>query len=88
MMQFFKSITVHALKEQAKAWHWLLLALTLLYGSLLTYYVMHSEDAEMRDDLITYANTIERSIDWRPFENVLNNNPNNITQSDFSMYSK
>ena len=84
MMQFFKSITLHALKEQAKAWHWLLLALTLLVGSLLTYYVMYSEDAEMRDDLITYANTIERSIDWRPFENVLNTNPNNITQSDLS----
>ena len=38
----------------------------------------------MRDGLITYANTIERSIDWRPFENVLNTNPNNITQSDLS----
>ena len=45
---------------------------------------MHSEDAEMRDDLITYTNTIERSIDWRPFENVLNTNPNNITPSDLS----
>ena len=45
---------------------------------------MYSEYAEMRDDLITYANTIERSIDWRPFENVLNINPNNITQSDLS----
>ena len=84
MMQFFKSITLRALQEQAKAWHWLLLALTLLVGSSLTYYVIHSEDAEMRDDLITYANTIERSIDWRPFENVLNTNPNNITQSDLS----
>lgn len=84
MMQFFKSITLRALQKQAKAWHWLLLALTLLIGSLLTCYVMHSEDAEMRDDLITYANTIERSIDWRPFENVLNTNPNNITQSDLS----
>ena len=84
MMQLFKSITLLALQKQAKAWHWLLLALTLLVGSLLTYYVMHSEDAEMRDDLITYANTIERSIDWRPFENVLNTNPNNITQSDLS----
>ena len=60
MMRFFKSITLRALQEQAKAWHWLLLALTLLVGSLLTYYVMQSEDAEMRDNLITYANTIER----------------------------
>lgn len=84
MMRFLKSITLRTLQEQAKAWHWLLLALTLLVGSLLTYYVMHSEDAEMRDSLITYANTIERSIDWRPFENVLNTNPNNITPTDLS----
>ena len=84
MMQFFKSITLRALQKQAKAQHWLLLVLTLLVGSLLTYYVMYSEDAEMRNELIIYANTIERSIDWRPFENVLNTNPNNITQSDLS----
>ncbi len=81
-MQLLKSMTLRNLQEQAKTWHWLLLALTLLVGSMLTYYVMQSEDAEMRDGLITYANTIERSIDWRPFENVLNTNPNNITQAD------
>jgi diguanylate cyclase (GGDEF)-like protein len=84
MMQLFKSITLRNLQEQAKTWHWLLLALTLLIGSILTYYVMRSEDTEMRDGLITYANTIERSIDWRPFENVLNTNPNNITQADLN----
>ncbi len=84
MMQLFKSITLRNLQEQAKTWHWLLLALTLLIGSILTYYVMQSEDSEMRDGLITYANTIERSIDWRPFENVLNTNPNNITPSDLN----
>ena len=79
MMQFFRSISLCNLQKQAKTWHWLLLALILLTGSLLTYYVVHSEDTEMRDHLITYANTIERSIDWRPFENVLNTNPNNVT---------
>ena len=84
MKQFFKSISLRNLQEQAKTWHWLLLALTLLIGSLLTAYVMQSEDAEMRDGLITYANTIERSIDWRPFENVLNTNPANITQIDLN----
>ena len=61
-----------------------MLAIALLVGSLLTFYVMHSEDAEMRDGLITCANTIERSIDWRPFENVLNTNPNNITPTDLN----
>ena len=75
---------MRALQKQAKTWQWLLLTLTLLIGSLLTYYVMHSEDVEMRENLITYANTIERSIDWRPFENVLNTNPNNITSADFN----
>jgi diguanylate cyclase (GGDEF)-like protein len=83
-MQFFKSVTLRNLQEQAKTWQWFLLALTLLIGSLLTYYVVRSEDTEMRDGLITYANTIERSIDWRPFENVLNTNPNNITTADLS----
>ena len=83
-MQFFRSISLCNLQKQAKTWHWLLLALILLIGSLLTYYVVHSEDTEMRDHLITYVNTIERSIDWRPFENVPNTNPDNIMQSDLS----
>jgi diguanylate cyclase (GGDEF)-like protein len=84
MMQFIKSFSLQNLKQQAKTWHWFLLALTLLIGALFTYYVVHSEDVEMRDNLITYANTIERSIDWRPFENVLNTNPNNVTATDLS----
>jgi diguanylate cyclase (GGDEF)-like protein len=83
-MRFFKLIPLRNLQEQAKTWQWVLLALTLLIGSMFTYYVMQSEDTEMRDGLITYANTIERSIDWRPFENVLNTNPNNITTTDLS----
>jgi diguanylate cyclase (GGDEF)-like protein len=84
MIQFIKSLSLQSLQQQAKTWHWFLLALTLLIGALLTCYVAYSEDAEMRDNLITYANTIERSIDWRPFENVLNTNPNNVTVSDLS----
>jgi diguanylate cyclase (GGDEF)-like protein len=84
MMQFIKSLSLQNLKQQAKTWHWFLLALTLLVGALLTYYVARSEDAEMRDNLITYANTIERSIDWRPFENVLSTNPNNVTVADLN----
>ena len=83
-MRLLKLVSLRALQKQAKTWQWLLLILTLLIGSLLTFYVMHSEDAEMRENLITYANTIERSIDWRPFENVLNTNPNNLTSADFN----
>jgi diguanylate cyclase (GGDEF)-like protein len=84
MISFIKRVTLQNLQLQTKSWHWFLLALTMLIGSLFTYYVMRSEDTEMRDNLITYANTIERSIDWRPFENVLNTNPDNITQADLN----
>lgn len=84
MLQFIKSLSLKNLKQQAKTWHWYLLGLTLLIGALLTYYVVRSTDAEMRDNLVTYANTIERSIDWRPFENVLNTNPNHVIVTDLS----
>jgi diguanylate cyclase (GGDEF)-like protein len=84
MLRFIKSISLRSLKQLAKKRHSYWLVLTLLIGTLLTYYVVHSEDAEMRDNLITYANTIERSIDWRPFENVLNTNPGNVTVTDLS----
>lgn len=59
-----------------------MLVFTLLFGSLLTYYVVHSEDAEMRDRLVIYANTIERSVDWQPFKYILNTNPNDLKQAD------
>ena len=84
MMQPLKLFSLRNLLQHAKKWQWLLLAFTLLFGILLTYYVMHSEDAEMRDRLITYANTIERSIDWQPFENVLKTDPNKLTQADLN----
>jgi diguanylate cyclase (GGDEF)-like protein len=41
-------------------------------------YVSHAQDEEMRDNLITYANTIEQSIDWKPFLTTLNTNPDQI----------
>jgi diguanylate cyclase (GGDEF)-like protein len=72
------------LREHGELWHVLLLALFFTIGGSLTYYVTQSQDAEMRDNLITYANTIERSIDWRPFENVLNTNPNNLNATDLN----
>jgi diguanylate cyclase (GGDEF)-like protein len=72
------------LRENGELWHLLLLVLFFLIGGSLTYYVTQSQDAEMRDNLTTYANTIERSIDWRPFENVLNTNPNNLNATDLN----
>ena len=71
--------------RQNDTWRYLfLLACFFVIGGLLTYYVTRSQDAEMRDYLTTYANTIERSIDWRPFENVLNTNPSNLNVSDLN----
>ena len=72
------------LKENGELWHVLLLVLFFIIGGSMTYYVTQSQDAEMRDTLTTYANTIERSIDWRPFENVLNTNPNNLNATDLN----
>jgi diguanylate cyclase (GGDEF)-like protein len=59
-----------------------LLILTLLVGTLLTFYVGRAQDEEMRDNLTTYANTIERSIDWKPFATVLNTDPKQLTPAD------
>ena len=73
-----------ALRQHGTWWYLLLLAAFFIIGGSLTYYVTKSQDAEMRDYLTTYANTIERSIDWRPFENVLNTNPSNLNASDLN----
>lgn len=51
-------------------------------GTLLTFYVGRAQDGEMRDNLTTYANTIERSIDWKPFAAVLNTDPKQLTAAD------
>ena len=61
-----------------------MLILTLLVGALLTFYVGRAQDEEMRDTLVTYANTIERSIDWTPFAKVLNTDPKQLKPVDLS----
>ena len=83
MVNFFKNRHIQALHQYTELWY-LLLAVFFAIGGALTYYVTRSQDAEMRDYLTTYANTIERSIDWRPFENVLNTNPNNLNIADLT----
>jgi diguanylate cyclase (GGDEF)-like protein len=37
------------------------------------------------DNLTTYANTIERSIDWKPFAEVLNTDPAQLKPADLSI---
>ena len=84
MKSFLTNRRISAWRQNG-TWRYLfLLVCFFVIGGLLTYYVTRSQDAEMRDYLTTYANTIERSIDWRPFENVLNTNPSNLNVSDLN----
>lgn len=48
------------------------------------FYLAKTQDEEMRDNLITYAKTIEQSIDWRPHATTLNTNPTNINKTDLA----
>ena len=72
------------IQYQPKFWYFILFSLTLLIGIMFSIYVSHAQDEEMRDNLITYTNTIEQSIDWKPFAATLNTNPNRIKPSDLA----
>jgi diguanylate cyclase (GGDEF)-like protein len=72
------------IQYQPKFWYFILFFLTLLIGIMFSIYVSHAQDEEMRDNLITYTNTIEQSIDWKPFSATLNTNPNRIKPSDLA----
>lgn len=56
----------------------------MLVGTILTFYVGRAQDEEMRDNLTTYANTIERSIDWTPFATVLNTDPKQLKPANLT----
>ena len=79
-----ESIKLQNTQNQAKHWYWVLFVLTLLIGIFYIFHVAKSQDAEMRDNLITYAKTIEQSIDWRPHAATLNTNPNAINKADLT----
>ncbi len=81
MLRFIK---FKHIQDQAKHWYWILFFLTLFIGALFTYYVAKAQDAEMRDNLITYASTIEQSIDWRLYAAMLNTNPDQLKESDMA----
>lgn len=72
------------IQYQPKFWYFILFFLTLLIGIMFSIYVSHAQDEEMRDNLITYTNTIEQSIDWKPFATTLNTNPNRIKPNDLA----
>jgi len=81
MLEFIK---VKLIQDHARHWYWVLFLLTLLIGALFTYYVAKAQDAEMRENLITYATTIEKSIDWRPYAAILNTNPDQLKEADLA----
>jgi type II secretory pathway pseudopilin PulG len=54
-----------------RPWHIITMALAILAGLALAVYIYQSQDAEMRDNLTTYAKTIEQSIDWRALNAAL-----------------
>lgn len=72
------------IQYQPKFRYFILFFLTLLIGIMFSIYVSHAQDEEMRDNLITYTNTIEQSIDWKPFATTLNTNPNRIKPNDLA----
>jgi diguanylate cyclase (GGDEF)-like protein len=82
----FKPSPLEAIQRQFntwfKSWYFILLLLILLIGSILTVYVGRSQDAEMRQNLITYAKTIEKTVDWQPLINVINTPPEQINPAD------
>lgn len=81
MLDFFK---FKRNKYQAINWYWVLFCFTLLIGLFYIFHVAKSQDVEMRDNLITYAKTIEQSIDWQPHAATLNTHPNKLKKPDLT----
>ena len=72
------------IKKQAQNWYWFLFFLSLIVGILATLYIAKAQDADMRNNLFTYASTIEQSIDWRPHAAVLNTKPSQLKAADLA----
>ena len=60
----------------------LLFTITSAAGVLFVIHTKQAQDEEMRNNLITYARTIEKSIDWQPFAKTLNTDPDLIKVAD------
>jgi diguanylate cyclase (GGDEF)-like protein len=73
--------------KQLKPWHVILIGMGLLASIVLSVIVNHTQNEEMRDNLMTYAQTIENSIDWTSLENTLieHNNQKAANQSAFDL---
>lgn len=71
-------------QEKSKYGFWSLFIFALLAVLLFTYFEAKSQDAVMRNNLITYTTTIEQSIDWRKYATTLSTNPSQLKESDFA----
>jgi diguanylate cyclase (GGDEF)-like protein len=72
------------LKKQSKNWYWFLFLLSLIVGILAMLYEAKAQDTDMRNNLFTYASTIEQSIDWRPHAATLNTKPSQLKPADLA----
>ena len=63
------------MRSHFKAWHIIAILLALTIGALFTVYAYKSQDQEMRENLTTYAKTIEQSINWNKLMAALKSSP-------------
>jgi diguanylate cyclase (GGDEF)-like protein len=70
--------------KQAQYWYWFLFVASLIIGLLVALYMAKAQDADMRNNLFTYASTIEQSIDWRPHTHIFNSKPSDLKPADLA----
>ena len=83
-MTMLKNLKYKYIRNQTLFWYWLVFVAILVIGCLVTLYVAIAQDTEMRNDLSTYAATIEQSINWQEHAAKLNTKPEALKESDFS----
>lgn len=79
-----KFVNLKAFLSSARFFYVILFLITLAAGVLFVLHAKQAQDDEMRDNLITYAKTIEKSIDWQPFAATLNTDPVKIKLDDLA----
>lgn len=79
-----KPMKLTAVLTSPKSIYIILFLITLMAGVFFVLHTKQVQDDEMRNNLITYAKTIEKSIDWQPFVTTLNTDPNQIQLNDLA----
>lgn len=76
-----QSVKIKAFLSSPRFIYVILFLITFSIGAFFTLHAKNAQDKEMRNNLITYARTIEKSIDWQSFATTLNTDPNQIKVS-------